>query len=89
MEPKPLTAADRAEIERILRDPTERTGRLEALLAAEQYWREAVKRSPESYRYAADGKLWTGETLCWFCGGEWANQGVHHKPDCPWLLAQE
>lgn len=53
------------------------------LLAAEAYWREAVKKAAISEH---DGECFDG--ACPFCrvnryGGE------AHKPDCSWLLAQD
>lgn len=44
------------------------------LLEAEAYWREAVKNSEE----------WPSDR-CAFC----TRAGTEHKPDCPWLLAQD
>lgn len=48
-------------------------------LEAEAYWREAVKNS-DSY---------SGNGACHFCNVFINGANVPHKPDCPWLLAQE
>jgi hypothetical protein len=52
-------------------------------LAAEQYWREAVKNAPAI----------PNEDFCQFCPSHvnWDGDktSITHKPDCPWLLAQE
>jgi hypothetical protein len=49
----------------------------EELLAAEQFWREAVKNFP-------NGSAADTEQRCQFC-----YLSNEHTPDCPWLLAQE
>lgn len=48
------------------------------LLAAEQYWREAVK----SFQ---DGLPTDSSACCQFCH----DYPPEHKPDCAWKLAQE
>lgn len=47
---------------------------LERVLSAEAYWREALKNA-----------VFVIEDYCPFCETE----SMNHKPDCPWLLAQE
>ena len=50
------------------------------LLAAEQFWREAVKN-------LKDPLEWNG--ICDFCEQDLAEGEEEHKPDCPWVLAHE
>jgi hypothetical protein len=92
MEPRPLTKEERAEIEMQFAEchieDSESWftgGEMRSMLAAEQYWREAVKNAE-----------WKNEDEvgcdCRFCG--WANscrddEHGEHKPDCPWVKAQE
>jgi len=85
IEPKPLSPEDRYLFDIMARDgegTTMITGReIHALLAAEQFWREVVKKAKpfaESDEYVM---------YCAFC--EKPDYGtVKHKLDCPWLLAQ-
>lgn len=49
---------------------------IQELLAAEQYWREAVKNTNNAH--------WE-TNQCPFCDQD----DLPHKPDCPWRLAQE
>ena len=85
MEPKPLT---KEELERIaMMVGHSRTPWQQAtlkLLAAEAYWREALRNA--EFRTREDG---CGYYECTFCGrmGDPIDNG--HAPDCPWLLAQE
>jgi len=87
MQPKPLTKERRADIlDRVSRaDGQARRAIYRDLLAAEAYWREAVKNVHESFFTVLDSP----EEFCVFCGGELASQQVHHKPDCAWVLANE
>jgi hypothetical protein len=62
------------------------------LLAAEQYWREAVKNADESSDSGpSSGMCYT----CNFCNADsrsvngGSDHTIDHKPECPWLLAQE
>ena len=52
------------------------------LLAAEQFWREAVKNA-DVCDIIGDLCPWCG-SVSWDCNVE-----AVHKPDCPWVLAQE
>ena len=52
-------------------------------LDAEQYWREAVAKVEPAHAGS-----------CCFCREDFGESPsvsgpAHHKPDCPWLLAQE
>ena len=59
----------------------------EELLQAEQFWRLAVKNTPENDGNDGDGM---GNPSCVFCNGEEKfGETTSHKPDCPWLIAQE
>ena len=59
-------------------------GDVEDMLAAEQFWRESVKNStPDPWLTPTRT---TGEKFCFWCI---AYKSEGHKPDCPWLLAQE
>ncbi len=60
---------------------------IEELLAAEAFWREAVKNAPETEGHDEAG---VSTPTCIFCGGE--QQGemkVDHKDYCLWVLAQD
>lgn len=90
MTPKPLTPeereklieiADNADVDNLamFADIVKRG------LAAEAYWREAVKNAPETDGNDGDGLF---VPSCMFCGvGGYEN--LNHSPDCPWLLAQD
>lgn len=90
MEPKPLSKSHRREIEKELArglDADYVEPDIRALLAAEAYWREAVKhnnpqREAITFRGGSPGVV----HLCGFCGGRW---GFEHRADCAWKLAQE
>lgn len=60
---------------------------IDELLAAEAYWREAVKNC--DLRATKDRDYSTME--CPWCDVHEENEGegLAHKPDCPYLLAQE
>lgn len=72
--PKPLTKEQREK----LWNPNDTDELIEALKAAEAYWREAVKTVAE--------RDTTNETKCPFCHRDYWN---HHEEDCPWLIAQD
>jgi len=72
MEAKPLTKAQRK-----LYETTAPFIGLAEVLAAEQYWREVVKRTD----------AFAGGEPCVFCGCVKGTE-VEHKPDCAWLLSQ-
>lgn len=83
-EPKPLSKETREEIEQRGHeyDPHPPFWNfIQELLAAERYWREAVKNADHN------------NERCAFCVGFFygnvARRTLQHKPDCPWLLAQE
>ena len=86
MTPKPLTKERREDIQ--MRSDRNWHGDAETLgmpyvLAAEAYWRSAVKNSLPMHD---NGMAWQ---CCVFCEMQ-NNEGVFaHAVDCPWLLAQE
>lgn len=56
---------------------------LQQYIAAEAFWREVVKQNIAEFNEMG---------YCELCGGEkptWSAKKLVHKPDCPWLLAQE
>lgn len=75
MTPRPLSKERRAEIERHFEGCDRRYLVIDELLAAEEYWREAVKNAQECPSDA-----------CAFCSEYMAQSG--HRPGCPWLLAR-
>lgn len=80
MEPKPLSKEKREYLWRSLDGPQQpaMTITLGEILAAEQFWREAVKNADIHD--------------CCFCGADGVYlkaRAEAHKPDCPWLLARE
>jgi hypothetical protein len=92
MEPKPLTRIEQKKYAEFLGDGTDDRAFLnqqwaQRLLAAETYWREAVRDSePMDHPVNSD-------PVCIFCGAE-EEDGDYKSPkshnvDCPWLLAQE
>lgn len=103
MQPKPLTKDERSEISQklaivdYLHDTSVHPVAIQfirKLLAAEQFWREAVKNNePAEYYGVYDRKR------CYFCQhdlnelersqqpSDW--NAVNHEETCPWLLAQE
>lgn len=94
MTPKPLTKERRAEILADLcafraDDPDYIDKAIDELLAAEAYWREAVKNA----RPKADLDYEIPFSHCPFCKcADFDIRGIYgnlHKPDCPWLLSQE
>ncbi len=68
MTPKPLTS----EVRKAAELAAVRSNIIEALLAAEAFWRESAKNLSPFNR----------EDYCYFCGFR------EHRPDCPWKLAQ-
>lgn len=57
----------------------------EELLSDATFWRDAVKNTEEWF---VDGHRWK----CNFCAAHFYRplmSGLLHKPDCPWLLAQD
>ena len=87
LKPKPLTDAERRQIQSYLQPAGavavgSAVDLLYKLLAAEQYWREAVKNAKPYESHHDQGGDWKS---CIFCDGGW---GPQHKPNCPWLLAQ-
>ena len=88
MTPKPLTKEDREEVDRLAQTAhaaiyDDVVDAIDSLLAAEAYWREAVKNSLPMHD---NGMAWQ---CCVFCETQ-NNEGVFaHAVDCPWLLAQE
>jgi hypothetical protein len=91
IEPKPLSKERRVEIQHPAfgvgygGDTEARIG-IQDLIAAEQFWREAVKE-----HCCVD--IYENETECLWCHAsaviEKSQPVIEHKPDCPWLLAQE
>lgn len=97
MEPKPLTPERRSEIVRDYIDGSflqkndeplachiedKYQGVLTEALAAEAYWREAVKNAtPESKMEYEDSHY----ALCPWCA---ESEYEDHKPGCVWLIAQ-
>lgn len=57
----------------------------EALLAAEAFWREAVKNLDPF----PDNSFGEYAVSCVFCDVNGFAADPVHKPDCPWKLAQE
>jgi hypothetical protein len=97
MKPRPVSKHERAEILAMLEviAGTRGGSRLEelvnALVAAEQFWREAVSSLPETVD-ESDGVHYPECLLCkgayvWTTVGE--TRRIEHTPDCPWKLAQE
>jgi hypothetical protein len=95
MEPKPLSAKRRDWMMEFHR-ANSRYGPMRAmiddLLAAERYWREAVRDcSPLEFYGASDSMR------CYFCQSEYSEcfseaelrDPDKHTGDCQWLLAQE
>lgn len=80
MEARPLSKEDRGHAENI-KNHAPNGVLIERLLAAEQFWREAVKNA-ESINYGGHGDY------CWFCHAPRIEEHLEHKPDCPWNLAQ-
>lgn len=60
-------------------------GAIKESMSAESHWREAVKRIAICYN--GDRDYWE----CHACEayGKNGRDKLPHKPDCPWLLAQE
>lgn len=93
--PKPLSKKDLALIREGCTTETRLTdteGLLDKLIAAEAYWREVVKetRPRQCSVYTPDGIH--ENILCLLCGAGASDEPgskIDHKPDCPWLLAQE
>jgi hypothetical protein len=57
------------------------------LLAAEQFWREAVKNAEMIREWDNAGT--GGDLTCPFCAQQWNSQAIiEHKDDCPYFLAQ-
>jgi hypothetical protein len=87
---KPLTKAERAEIEAMLEvlANTRSGGRLhelvELLLGAEAFWRESVKQVSEPF--ITDG-YGSNPVECDYCGAAYQTADCHTE-ECPWLLAQ-
>lgn len=90
---KPLSKEER-ELARKMFSPgqyaTGEVGIIARILESEQYWCEAVKNADMGEVEIDYG----GDTVsvCPFCDGEGGhvfNYQVQHKPDCPWLLANE
>ncbi len=88
---KPISKERRAEIQERLDMAYDSL--VADLLDAEAYWREAVKKADES----SDAGPSSGMCYrCNFCNeydapiSSVSGDGIIvHKPDCPWLLAQE
>ena len=61
------------------------------LIASEQFWRDAVKNCP--MLNTALGQVEDSLAECPFCdaGEDYTTRMnvIDHKPDCPWLLAQD
>lgn len=87
MEPKPLSKERREEILREFQSgPYESKRALMDVLAAEQFWREAVKKAPGVVHQG----IHDWREYCAFCDADDEAPGpVVHRPDCAWLLAQE
>ena len=78
-EAKPLSKETLKELEMGITAANFTTDMFAALLAAEQFWREAVKNARD---------------MCYECNfcrmdGSFFDGMPDHKPDCPWLLAQD
>lgn len=89
---KPLSKADLADIKCTI-DMEGATfpfaKEFKALFDAEQYWREAVKKT--AMASAALGSIADALGECPVCGGseDYGERGdIIHAADCPWVLAQ-
>ncbi len=85
---KPLTKERRIEIVALLHKPTAESAEdawaIGELLEAEAYWRETA-RDTEPFQMTHQ-ELY----ICQFCRKTGMDvTKFEHKPDCPWLLAQE
>ncbi len=86
MTPKPLTKEERWKLDRWLRGMAEispTADLLRHMVTAEAFWREAVKNA-DWWRETQDSDL-----VCGFCECKFVGSRSKHKPDCPWLLAQD
>lgn len=78
-EPKPLTKDQRESAEYLVDESRSlHSEQIRTLLAAEAYWREAVKNCSEEHG---------DERRCAFCFVPIDMSA--HKPDCAWVLAQD
>lgn len=90
---KPLSSDERERIESFLsHTPNIDTLRpfcdiISRLLSAEAFWREAVKNQDALELF--DSRTTPPEYRCAFCEEVGTQDTPFHKPDCPWLLAQE
>lgn len=93
--PKLLSSDDRRRIEQLLNQEwgmTESVLLLIRALAAERYWREAVKTAAPLHYFLRDDEDTIDETYlqCLWCDQQWHGpEDDQHRPDCVWLLAQE
>jgi len=88
---KPLSRDEFQKLREFLGDGTDNRCSLnqfwsQKVIAAEKFWREAVRNAPESCDTGpSSGMCWT----CMFCkeDGSGAQEEPIHKSDCPWLIA--
>lgn len=88
MGPKPLSKEDRDHITEMVECWHPRSNArvlVEKALAAEAFWREAVKNGPE-FDNEMRNCLWCGVVVARAVHG---TECEPHAPDCEWLLAQE
>ena len=89
--PKPLSAERRAEIGQHIAKRREHSSMtqgddmLVTLLADAAFWREAVRSEDFEWRNE------DGDIACYRCRQlySYGNDRIIHKPDCPWLRAQQ
>lgn len=89
MTPKPLTKERREEMEALLVGYFTKGAlplMVEDALAAEAYWREAVKNMPLLLK---DSTGQDKQEHCLWCSGTVKQIGLLHAVDCPWVLANE
>ena len=89
MEKRPLAREERRRIEYRNGDDHDET--INALLAAEAFWREAVKNVNAGYPIVFNSERNDSEA-CAFCEASvniTKGEQLEHKPDCPWVLANE
>lgn len=83
-EPKPLSKERREYLKQFTAWPPDQVhvDAVRDVIEAEQFWREAVKKS--------EPLVWDDEGgECFFCTEANTIKGTDHKSDCPWKLAQE
>ena len=89
---KPLSKEERARLPEFLGDGTDDRCFLnqqwaQKLLADANFWREAVKNQDALELF--DSRTTPPEYRCAFCEEVGTQDTPFHKPDCPWLLANE